>query len=141
MCTRRNRGVYSMKNATVKRKEATATCRVPVIAARLAVLPLRDQQRTDLGAAAESHPSHIADPACHVNLPRSPGFQSGDVSFVGNGRIARSIRRNDHLSSMSVSTEHQVPGIRSEPVLRIGVMRQQDDAFFTVHPAECLASV
>src|SRR5258708_34203166 len=85
---------------------------------------LRDHECADFRTAAEPHAAHIADAACHVNLPRSPGLQAGDVSLVGDRSITRSVVRHNHLTSMGVAGEHQVPPDRAQLPLTVGVMAE-----------------
>src|SRR5262245_45064225 len=102
---------------------------------------LRDHECAYFRPAAEPYSAHIADPARDMNLPRSPGLQAGDISFVGDRGVTRPVMRHNHLSSVSVSTEHQVPGKRTELLLAVGIVRQENYWIFALRFGERSAAV
>jgi hypothetical protein len=75
------------------------------------------------GAAIDSNSTEAADASCDVDLPIVPKFKTSDESLVFHGDKMRSHYRHQHLTSVSVSAQHQIPFGVAYVILRIRVVR------------------
>src|SRR5215471_6583593 len=91
-----------------------------------------DYQQVDLWAAAESDSAETAYSPTHMDLARFPVSEPSHIALVPHRRESRPIKRHNHLSPMGVTAQHQVPGVGTECILAVRVVRQQHNRFSQV---------